>query len=65
MFDLKNSSSVSSVNFSRIFLRAAGLLTLFIVAANAIWLAKAKAQNVPAGQAETPQETELVASFEN
>lgn len=57
MFNLKNLSSVSSINFSR----ASGFLALFIIAASAIWLAKANAQNAPAGQAQTatPEVTAL------
>ncbi|MDX2042471.1 MAG: CHAT domain-containing tetratricopeptide repeat protein [Acidobacteriota bacterium] len=56
MFNLKNLSSVFSVNFSRAFLRAAAMLALFAIATSAIWLAKASAQNASSGQAQPAQE---------
>ena len=56
MFNLKNLSSVSSVNFSRAFLCAAAMLALFTIAASAIWLVKVNAQNASSGQTQPTQE---------
>lgn len=56
MFNFKNLSSASSINFSGAFGRTAELLALFIIAASAIWPAVIKAQSSSSSQPQTSEQ---------